>query len=154
LQRLLEFLHLFFAFSYVASLVIGEWNGRAARATDDWKQRAILYQIIWLSCRVAGFGSLFLSGVFGNLAAILLGYSMAHSPWFQWVNGLWLAALAGMILLTVPNASHLAKQSLVGAAGGTPQGFERALARWRIGNVVQSLLYLTLLAFMVWHWKS
>lgn len=154
MPRLMEFLHLFFAFSYVASLVIAEWNGRAARATEDWKQRAILYQIIWLSCRVAGFGSLFLNGVFGNLAAIQLGYSMAGSTWFQWVNGIWVAALAGMILLTVPNAGRLAKQSQIAAGGGAPEGFESALARWRIGNVVQSFLYLTLLALMVWHWQA
>ena len=37
LVGLWKLLHLFFAFSFVGSLVVAEWNGRAARATHDWK---------------------------------------------------------------------------------------------------------------------
>lgn len=154
LPRLWEFLHLFFAFSYVASLVVAEWNGRAARATQDWGQRAMLYQVIWLSGRVAGFGALLMSGVFGNLAAMSLGYSMAHDRWFQAVNGVWLVAVVVMVMLTIPNAGKLAKASQLAAAGKPPDGFESAQARWRFGNVLQSLLYLTLLVLMVWHWRT
>src|SRR2546422_7458071 len=77
LAQLWKLLHFFFAFSFVGSLVVAEWNGRAARVTQDWGQRALLFHIVHLSSRVAGLGSLVLAGVFGNLASLRLGYSMA-----------------------------------------------------------------------------
>jgi len=154
LTPLMEFLHLFFAFSYVGSMVVAEWNGRAARATDDWGQRAVLYENIWLSSRAIGFASLIMVGIFGNLGAHRLGYSMASDRWFQAVNGLWLLSVAGMLVLTLPHAGKLAKLSKLAAGGGEATGFASASARWRFGNVVQSLLYLTMLVLMVWHWKS
>ena len=81
LVGLWKLLHLFFAFSFVGSLVVAEWNGRAARATHDWNQRAILFQIVHLSSRLAGMGGLFMLGVFGNLTSIGLGYTMRHDAW-------------------------------------------------------------------------
>ena len=47
-------LHLFFSFSYVGALTVVEWAGRAARNTEDWAQRAMLYDIIRLATRLAG----------------------------------------------------------------------------------------------------
>lgn len=152
--RLWKLLHLFFAFSYVGSLIVAEWNGRAARAVQDWSQRALLFHIVYLSSRVAGLGSLLLLGVFGNVLAVRLGYSMRSDAWIMWVNGLWLASFLVVGLIVLPNAYRLSEASRLAAGGGTPTGYERALARWRFGNVLQSVLYLALLAFMVFHWAS
>jgi hypothetical protein len=149
-----ELLHLFFAFSYVGSLTVAEWNGRAARATQDWQQRALLFQIIFLSTRVGGFGSLVLLGVFGNLNSIVRGYSMRSDVWMWCVNGIWLVAVLGMMLINVPHSGKLVAISRLAASGGSGEGYESALARWRFGNVVQSILYLALLGLMVFPWHS
>jgi len=154
LVGLWKLLHLFFAFSFVGSLVVAEWNGRAARATHDWNQRAILFQIVHLSSRLAGMGGLFMLGVFGNLTSIGLGYSMRHDAWLRWVNGIWVVALACMGFLSVPSARRLADASRLAAQGGEPEGYDRWLRRWRFANVVQSALYLTALVLMVFHWRS
>jgi hypothetical protein len=153
-QGLWQLLHLFFAFSYVGSLVVAEWNGRAARATQDWAQRALLFHIVYLSSRIAGAGALFLTGVLGHLTAVTAGMRMAHDRWLWWVTGLWLLALAGMFLINVPNAARLAATARQAAAGGSSEGYTSALARWRFGNVVQSVLYLALLALMVFRGTS
>src|SRR5882762_3197267 len=148
-----RFLHYFFAFAFVGTLVVAEWNGRAARATDDWGQRAVLFRVIHLSTRVAGLGALVLLGVFGHLTAMSHGYRMATSSWLQWVTGLWLAAIAAMALIVLPSAARLAAAASGAAAGGEPAGYDAALKRWRLGNVAMSLLYLTLLALMVFRWQ-
>jgi Na+/melibiose symporter-like transporter len=147
-------LHLFFAFSFVGSLVVAEWNGRAARMSQDWSQRALLFGIVQLSSRVAGFGALILTGLLGNLVAMRAGYRMPADVWMRWVNGLWIAAVLVMILLVLPNAGRLASISRSAAEGGSSDGFASALARWRFGNLLQSVLYLSLLALMVFHWRS
>jgi len=149
-----QFLHLFFAFSFVGSLVVADWNSRAARATDDWGQRALLFQIVHLSGRVAGFGGLVLLGVFGNLLSVGKGYSMGADTWMHWVNGIWLAMLVVMVLLTLPNAGRLANGSRLAAGGAEPTGYAQALVRWRIGNILLSVLYVVMLALMVFHWRS
>jgi len=154
LAQFWKLLHFFFAFSFVGSLVVAEWNGRAARVAQDWGQRALLFQIVHLSSRVAGLGSLILAGVFGNLASVRLGYSMTSGTWLRWVNGLWLAAVFVMALVLLPNVGKLAATSRMAAAGGSAEGYEPALARWRFANVVLSLLYLALLALMVFRWRS
>jgi len=143
-------LHLFFAFSYVGSLVVAEWNGRAARATEDWSQRALLFQVSYLSARVAGLGSLLLTGVIGHILSFGEGLRMASDPWMWWVTGLWAAAVLGMLFLTLPNAGRLASISRLAAGGGGSEGYSSALARWRIGGVLQSALYLGLLVLMVY----
>jgi hypothetical protein len=149
-----KLLHLFFAFSFVGSLVVAEWNGRAARMSRDWSQRVLLFEIIRLSSRVAGFGALFLLGVFGNLVAVAAGYKMSVDRWLWWVNGLWIVSLLVMALVLLPNVARLASISQTAARGGSAEGYESALARWRIGNVIQSVLYLALLILMVFRWRS
>jgi hypothetical protein len=149
-----KLLHLFFAFSFVGSLVVAEWNGRAARMSRDWSQRAVLFEIIRLSSRVAGFGALFLTGVFGNLVSVAAGYKMAVDRWLWCVNGLWIVAMLVMALVLLPSVARLSKISQAAARGGSSDGYESALARWRIGNVAQSVLYLGLLALMVFRWRS
>jgi hypothetical protein len=149
-----KLLHLFFAFSFVGSLIVAEWNGRMARATQNWEHRALLYQIIHLSSRVAGLGALIMVGIFGNVTLVALGYSMASESWPRVVNGIWLLAVLVMALVNVPYSRRLAAISRVAAGGGTAEGYESALARWRFANVVQSVLYLVLLTIMVFRWRS
>ena len=154
LSGLWQLLHLFFAFSFVGSLVVAEWNGRAARLSTDWGRRALLFEIVRLSSRVAGFGALFLTGVLGNLAAVSLGYRMARDHWLWAANGVWLAAILVMALVQLPNVARLAAIAQAAAQGGAAEGWERTLARWRFGNVVESILYLALLTLMVFHWRT
>jgi hypothetical protein len=147
LNELWAFLHLFFAFSYVGSLVVAEWNGRVVRVSRDWGTRVALLEIMRLSSRVAGLGSLVLLGVFGNLLAVGLGGSMATDLWLQAVNTLWLLGAAAMAFVSLPAVRRLA--ALARDGGGAAGEWERALARWRVANVFQSLFYLTMLVLMV-----
>jgi hypothetical protein len=149
----IQLLHLFFAFSFVGSLMVSEWNGRAARATEDWGLRATQFGIVRLSTRI-GFGALVLTGVFGNLSAMRHGYPMSDSTWLAWVNGLWLVAVVVMAALVMPNLARLAAMSRSAAGGERAEGFARALARWRFGNVLLSLLYLAMLVLMVFPWRA
>lgn len=144
-----RFLHHFFSFAFVGTLVVAEWNGRAARATEDWGQRALLFRVIHLSSRVAGLGGLVMLGVFGQLHAVALGYRMSASPWLWWATGLWLAAIVAMTVVVLPAVARLAAVAGTAAGGGEATGYDAALGRWRLGNVLMSLLYLTLLALMV-----
>lgn len=45
LNGLWQLLHLLFAFSYVGSLTLAEWNSRSARRTQIWPERARLFEI-------------------------------------------------------------------------------------------------------------
>lgn len=148
-----KLLHLFFAFSYVGALVVADWNGRAARATPDWPQRALLFDICRISSGLAGFGSLIGLGVLGNVLAARAGYGM-RSSWMMSVNLLWLAALAVMAFLTRPSIAKLTVLARGAVAGETPEGYAGALSRWRLGNVLASALYLVLLVLMVFRWKD
>ena len=149
LESLWRLLHHFFSFAFVGTLVVAEWNGRASRATTDWGHRALLFQTIHLSSRVAGLGSLVLLGIFGHLLATATGHRMGSDPWLRWVTGLWMAAIAIMGLLVLPAAARLAAITKAAAAGADPAGYESVLGRWRLGNVMMTLCYLTLLALMV-----
>jgi uncharacterized membrane protein len=154
MDRLWQFLHLFFAFSFVGTLVVAEWNGRAARATSDWSQRALLFRIVFLATRTAGLGSLVLSGLLGHALAVSLGYRMGTDDWLRWVTLLWVLAVADLLLLVLPCASRLASLSAAAVGGGATDGWDRNLARWRAGNAVLSVLYLALLVLMVIRWRS
>jgi uncharacterized membrane protein len=158
-SQLLRFLHLFFSFIYVGSLVLVEWNGREARRNNDWGTRAVLFRLMYVSSLTAGMGGLILTGAFGNMLAVFSGYDMAHTPWLHAANGLWL--LAGLILgfVGIPGAASLARIAREMAAAAEPRKeplreYSRVLTRWRIGNVAQSVLYVVLLMVMVFRWGS
>jgi len=153
MDKVWAFLHLFFAFSFVGSLVVAEWNGRAARATGDWAQRALLFQIVMLSTRVAGVGGLVLLGLFGNLWSIPAGYRMATDVWPRVVNGVWLVTVALISFGVLPAAARLHRIAASGASGGPTEGWDATLGRWRLGNLLLSILYLGLLILMVSHWR-
>ena len=153
MEKVWGFLHLFFAFSFAGSLVVAEWNGRAARATTDWAQRALLFQIVTMSSRVAGVGGLILLGVFGNLWSLMAGYRMSTDTWPRAVNGLWLVTVALLTIMVLPAAARLHRMAVSGASGGTTEGWDATLTRWRLGNIMLSVLYLGLLLLMVSHWR-
>lgn len=50
---------------------------------------------------------------------------------------------------TPPAATRLAAITGAAAGGGEPAGYDRARSRWRLGNVILTVLYLTLLALIV-----
>lgn len=155
---LLRFFHLFFAFTYVGGLVVTEWNSRAARRSFDWRERALLFQIMFTSSTVAGLGGLLLTGILGNVMSTMLGYRMAEDAWIRWVNGLWVIAVVIMAAVNVPGAASLARMSkqMAEAAAGAdpPAGFAPAFLRWRLANIAQSALYLAMLALMVFRWRG
>jgi hypothetical protein len=154
MAKIWTLLHLLSAFSFVGSLVVADWNGRAARATADWGQRAVLFRVALTSSRAAGFLPLLLVGIFGNLTSVGLGLSMATDAWLRWANGLWLAAVLVMAAVSLPAAYRLAGVSKAAASGGSSEGYDPALRRWRIGNVLLSVLYLAMLVVMVYGTRS
>ncbi len=154
LHGLWQLLHLVFAFSYVGSLTLAEWNSRAARKTTSWPERARLFEIIHVSSRIAGAGALFVTGLLGHASAIGSGYRMGEDRWMIVVTVVWLVALAGMLLLNLPLSARLAAIARGAADGGASDGWASALARWRFANVLQSVLYLVTLGLMVFPWKS
>lgn len=156
--HLLRFLHLFFAFMYVGALIVVEWNGRSARGAGTWRERALLFRILFASTTVAGLGGLLLLGIVGNVLSVALGYRMADDAWIRWVNGLWVIATVLMAAVNVPGAGSLARMAtkMSEAAEGTPppDAWTRTLTRWRLANVAQSILYLALLVLMVFRWRG
>lgn len=146
-------LHIFFAFGFVGSLVVSDWNSRAARTTEDWRQRVLLWGIVRRAAGV-GLGTLIVLGVFGNLLSSRLGYRMSADAWARWVNGLWLAGVILQGVVIAPGAARLAGLAKAGAEGGPVEAYPGVLKRWRLSNVAQSALYLALLVLMVFHWRS
>ena len=146
-------LHIFFAFGFVGTLIVSDWNSRAARSTQDWRQRALLWGIVRRAAGV-GVGTLIVLGVFGNLLSSRLGYRMSADAWPRWVNGLWLVSIAVQGVLLAPGAARLAGLAQAGAEGGQTEAYAGVLKRWRLSNVAQSIIYLALLVLMVFHWRS
>jgi hypothetical protein len=146
-------LHIFFAFGFVGALVVSDWNSRAARSTEDWRERALLWGIVRRACGV-GLGTLIVLGVFGNLLSSRLGYRMSADSWPRWVNGLWLASVLLQGVIVAPRAARLAGLAKAGAEGGSAEAYASVLKRWRLANLAQSIFYLALLVLMVFHWRS
>jgi len=148
LAHLWRFLHLLFAFSFVGTLTLAEWNGRAARATDDWNRRAALWAVVRTTTQVLGLGALVLLGLLGNLLAVGLGLPMG-GPWMRVVNGLWVAGILFHLFVALPASGRLVSACEGGAAGNPPASYAAALARWRTANVLMSIFYVVMLALMV-----
>ncbi len=158
LIHVLRFFHLFFAFTYVGALVVIEWNAGAARRSASWRDRALLFQIMFMSTTLAGLGGLLVAGIAGNVLATMLGYRMATDLWLRWANGIWLIATILMAAVNVPGAGSLARMarqmSEADAGSAPPAAWGSRFTRWRIANVAQSLLYLGLLVLMVFRWRG
>jgi len=74
--------------------------------------------------------------------------SMA-SPWMMAVNGLWVVGGLVLLLACVPAARRLAAGAAAAAGGAEAPVYDSVLKVWRVGNLALSLLYLALLALMV-----
>ena len=149
LSNLWLFLHFFFAFAFVGSLIVAEWCGRAARVSNDWKTRALLFDLVKRASAAAGLGPLVLLGVFGNLRALAVGLPMA-TPWLRAANVLWLLAVILMVTANLPGAARLATLAAGAGDGNVPAGWAAAHRRWRIASAGQTVLYLALLLVMVY----
>lgn len=142
-------LHLYFAFTFVGSLVVAEWVGGIARRAPEWRDRALLFEIIRRSSQWAGLLPLLLLGVLGNMVATGTGLRMAVDPWLRIVNGAWLLTVIVLAGVALPNVSRVARLSRAAATGGASEGYDPALRNWRIANLVLTLLYVVQLALMV-----
>jgi hypothetical protein len=143
-----RFVHLLFAFSFVGALTLGEWNGRAARATGDWDRRAALWGVVLGTQQVLGLGALVLLGILGNLLAVALGLPMG-GIWMRVVNGLWLVGILVHLFVALPAARRLVAACQPVAEGAPGLGYAAALARWRLASVLLSVFYVLMLALMV-----
>lgn len=146
-------LHFFFSFAYVGALIVSDWNSRAARGTEDWPQRVLLWNLVRRAGRV-GLGTLIALGVVGNLLSSAMGYRMSAESWPRWVNGLWLASVLVQGAVVTPGATRLLGIAKAATDGAPADGYAAALKRWRVANALQSVLYLTLLVLMAFHWRG
>lgn len=148
--KLWTLLHLFTAFSFVGSLAVAEGVSRATRASKDWGQRALLFQIAKRAGLMAGFIPLVLTGILGNVASVTRGYHMATDVWLRWSNGLWLVAVLVMAFLNLPAVYRLAAQSSTASGDSEPAGYAASLGRWRVSNVMLTATYVAMLVVMVY----
>jgi hypothetical protein len=94
-----------------------------------------------------------MAGVFGNLWLLPLGYRMSSDLWPKLANGVWLATVVVLAFVALPAATRLTRIAEAAVAGNPPDGWESTLGRFRVANVALSVLYLGLLALMVFHWR-
>ena len=154
LPKLWLLLHLFTAFSFVSSLLVSEWASRSARATQDWGQRALLFRMATRAGREAGFIPLLLTGILGNVVSVGLGYHMGTDAWLRYADGLWLVAVLVMAIVNLPAAYRLAAIAKTAAGNAEPAGYAATFGRWRLSNVLLSVLYVALLVVMVYGKRS
>jgi len=142
-------LHLYFAFTFVGSLVVAEWVGGIARRAPEWRDRALLFEVLKRTSQWAGLLPLLLLGVLGNVVATQTGLRMAVDPWLRTVNGAWLATVIVLAGVALPSVTRLARLSRAAATGGPAEGYEPALRNWRFATLALTLLYVVQLALMV-----
>ena len=142
-------LHLYFAFMFVGSLIVAEWVGGIARRAPEWRDRALLFEVLKRSTQWAGLLPLVLLGALGNLVAMQNGLRMAADPWLRTVNGVWLLLVIVLAAVALPSLRRLATLSRSAATGGPSEGYEAALRNWRFANLALTLLYVVQLALMV-----
>ena len=151
-----EYLHLLFAFVYVAALFASHWNTLAARRTTNWAERGVLFELNRRLALMFALPSLIGTGIVGNVLAMMMGFRMSDTRSLQIVTGLWLVLLVLVLAIDVPMSSRLASQSraAANANGGTPVGWNSSVGRWRAGNGVQLVVWIVLMWFMVAGWKA
>ena len=156
-RHVAEYLHLLFAFIYVATLMASHWNTLAARRTTSWAERGGFFELNRRLSLVFSLPSLIGTGIVGNVLAMQLGYRMSENRGLQIVTGLWLVLLVLVLAIEVPISSRLAMQSraAAGAAnGGEPVDWNASLGRWRLGNGLQLVVFIALLWVMVTAWRA
>jgi uncharacterized membrane protein len=150
----LRFFHQLFAFVFVGSLLSAHWNVLAARRTSDTARRAALLEANARSTAVFGLPSLVLLALLGNALAAGIGYRMAGASWLPVVNGAWVVLVVLGAALDLAAARRLARAARGAAEGAAASGYEPALARWRMSNGLMLAGFVTLLALMVFRWRT
>ncbi len=156
----MRFLHILFAFAWFAAVFAAHWNTLQARRTGDWGRRATLFALNRGLSAMVALPSLFALGIFGNLFAMQIGYRMKDTPLFVVANVLWVALVLVTLVFELPAAgalgalSHASADAAARGGEGAPAGWARELARWRMANLIQLVLFLVLLALMVAPWGA
>lgn len=158
LVTVLRYLHVLFAFAWFAAVFAAHWNTLQARRAKEWPVRATLFAVNRGLSTLVGLPALIGVGLLGNVFAMQMGYRMNDTPLMMASNGLWLALVVVTLALEMPAAgalgalAHASADAAVRGGQGEPGGWARELARWRMANGIQLLLYIVLLALMVAPW--
>ena len=155
-QRILEYIHLLFAFVFVSATMAFHWNLIATRRAAGWAERASLLEQNRRLSLVFALPALIGVGLVGNVLAARLGFRMSAARPLQIVTALWIVALVVSLTLEVPLAARLAgmaRAAANGPNGGEPVEWRSTLARCHAGSTVQLMLFLVLLGYMVAVWK-
>ncbi len=154
----IRFLHVLFAFTWFAAVFAAHWNTLQARRSKDWTARATLFAINRGLSAMIALPALLGVGLVGNMLAMQMGYRMKDTPVLMAANGLWAVILVVTLAMEMPASgalgalAHAAADAATRGGQGEPAGWARELARWRMANGVQLLLYVVLLALMVAPW--
>jgi hypothetical protein len=149
-----KFLQLLFSLSFVACVMSAYWNVLAARRVEDWGRRTALFTRNQRVTLRFGLISVLLVGVFGHLASLSLGLTLANDRWLSSFDVLCLAALIVMSLVELPASRALVREARRAIHDGPTAAFDRALRRWRIGNSALRLLAAVTIGWMVFRWRS
>ena len=155
-----RYLHLLFAFLFAGGLFAAHLNTLAARRAADWAERASRFESNRRLSLFICVPALVVAGVLGQVLAMKLGYRMADTRPFQIANGVWLALLVVTLAVEMPAALRLAGGARAVARAAPPQNgtepveWGAVLARWSIGNGIQLVLFLVILAVMAVPWHA
>ena len=154
----IRFLHLLFAFVWFATVFAAHWNTLQARRARDWAVRATLFGVNRGLSTMVALPALLGVGLVGNFLAMQIGYSMKHTPLFMVSNALWVVLVLVTLALEMPASgalgalAHAAADAAARGGQGEPAGWAGELARLRMANGVQLLLFFVLLAVMIAPW--
>jgi uncharacterized membrane protein len=147
-------LHSILAFAWFAAVFAAHWNVMQSRRAAGWRERAALFASNRALSTFVSLPALLGVGILGNLLGMQLGYSMKDTMLFRVSNGLWVALVLVALFIEMPASgalgalSHAAADAETRGGSGEPAGWSRELARWRMGNGIQLLLWLVLLIVM------
>jgi hypothetical protein len=156
----MRFLHVLFAFAWFAAVFAAHWNTLQARRTSDWGKRATLFAVNRGLSAMVALPALLGLGLFGNLFAMQIGYRMKDTPLFVASNVLWTILIVVTLAMEMPATgalgalSHASADAAARGGQGAPAGWARELARWRLANLFQLILFLLLLALMMAPWGA
>ena len=153
-----RYLHILLAFTWFAAVFAAHWNTLQARRNKDWSARATLFAVNRGLSTMIALPSLIGVGLVGNFLGMQLGYTMKGTPMFMAANALWVVLVLVTLAMEMPATgalgalAHAASDAASRGGQGEPAGWQKELARWRMANGIQLLLYIVLLALMVAPW--
>ena len=156
----IRYLHVLLSFAWFAAVFAAHWNAMQARKATDWSVRSTLFAVNRGLSAMIALPALLGLGIVGNLFAMQMGYKMKDSLTFMAANGLWAVLVVVTLAIEMPASgalgalAHAAADAAKRGGEGEPAGWQKELARWRMANGVQLLLYIVLLALMVAPWAA